>query len=97
MAYKIRWSPKAVAHLQEICNFIGKDSSYYASFFAKKIFSVIESLPKFPKSGRVVPEYQDENIREKIHGSYRIVYRLKDGWIDVAAICHGAKPLDGIK
>lgn len=93
MDLKIRWSPKAVVHLQEICNFIRKDSDRYASLFAKKILMTIECLPQFPKSGRIVPEYQAENIREKICGNYRIVYRLKGELIEIAAICHGARPL----
>lgn len=97
MAFKIRWSPKAVSHFQEICSFIRKDSDHYASFFAKRILKIIELLPEFPKSGRMVPEYQDENIREKIFGNYRIVYRLKNDLIEIAAICHGAKPLDSPK
>ncbi len=96
MAFKIRWSPRAVAHLQGICEFIGKDSEYYASFFAKKVFASIESLPEFPKSGRVVPEYQDENIREKIYGHYQIVYRLEKEWIEIAAVCHGSRLLEKI-
>lgn len=93
MAYKIRWSPRAVAHLQEICGFIAKDSEYYAAFFAKKVMAIVESLVEFPKSGRIVPEYQNENLRERIFGNYRIVYRLKDGAIEIAAISHAARLL----
>ncbi|MFN3395854.1 MAG: type II toxin-antitoxin system RelE/ParE family toxin [Thermodesulfovibrionales bacterium] len=54
------------------------------------------SLPHFPKTGRVVPEYNDENIREKIYQNYRIVYRLKDGVVEIVAICHGSKLLEDI-
>lgn len=93
MAYKIRWSPRAVVHLQEICGFIAKDSEYYAAFFAKKVMAIVESLVEFPKSGRIVPEYQNENLRERIFGNYRIVYRLKDGAIEIAAISHAARLL----
>ncbi len=95
MACKIKWSPQAAAHLREICNFNGKDSKYHSSFFAKRVLTIVESLAHFPKSGRIVPEYQDENIRERICGNYRIVYRLKEGLVEIAVICHGAKPLNG--
>jgi plasmid stabilization system protein ParE len=56
----------------------------------------IKAIPQFPKAGRIVPEYGDENLREKIYGNYRIVYRLKGELVEIVAICHGAKPLDNI-
>ncbi|HHT9138328.1 MAG TPA: type II toxin-antitoxin system RelE/ParE family toxin [Candidatus Wunengus sp. YC60] len=94
MAYKIKWSPRTASNFEDICNYIGKDSEYYASLFAKKVNALIKAIPQFPKAGRVVPEYGDENIREKIYENYRIVYRIKEDFIEIVAICHGAKPLD---
>lgn len=96
MAYKIIWSPRAASNLEEIASHIAKDSNYYAVLFAKKIISIIESIPQYPKAGRVVPEYKDENIREKIYENYRIVYRLKGKTIEVAAISHGSKQLGNV-
>ncbi|MBI1821264.1 MAG: type II toxin-antitoxin system RelE/ParE family toxin [Nitrospirae bacterium] len=89
----IRWSPRAVSNLEDICIYIAKDSRFFASFFAQKVFSIIKSLPKFSKSGRMVPEYGDETIREKIYKNYRIVYRINGPIIEIVAICHGTKPL----
>ena len=96
MALKIRWSPRAASNLEEICNYIAKDSEYYAILFAKKVTAIVNAIPQFPKSGRIVPEYNDENIREKIYEGYRIVYRLKSDLVEIVAICHGAKPLETI-
>jgi plasmid stabilization system protein ParE len=93
MALKVKWSPRAVSNLEESYNYIAKDSEYYAIFFAKKVTTMVEAIPQFPKSGRVVPEYGDENLREKIYGNYRIVYRLTGELIEIVAVCHGAKPL----
>ena len=66
MVKKIRWSPKAADSFEDICNFIGKDSEFYACMFAKKIIEIITDIPLFPESGRIVPEYQDSKLREKI-------------------------------
>ena len=96
MAYKIIWSPRAASNFEDICNYIAKYSKYYASLFAKRINAIIKNIPQFPKSGRAVPEYKDDNLREKIYKNYRIVYRIKGDFIEMAAICHGAKPLDDI-
>lgn len=54
----------------------------------------MERLAVFPRMGRVVPEYGDERIREVGYQNYRIIYRLRDGTIEVAAIHHGARLLD---
>jgi len=93
---RIRWAPGAVADLEDICDFISRDSEHYAALFAKRIIEIIENIPDFPLSGRIVPEYEDENIRERIYGNYRIVYRLKGGFIEIAAICNSVKPLKDI-
>ncbi|MCK4641449.1 MAG: type II toxin-antitoxin system RelE/ParE family toxin [Candidatus Marinimicrobia bacterium] len=69
------------------------NSEIYARIFAKKVLSIVEDIALFPKAGRVVPEYSDPNLRERIYGNYRIVYRLKDGVVEIAAICHGAQLL----
>ena len=96
MAQKIRWSPRAASNFEEICNYIAKDSEVYAIIFAKKVYGIIKSIPQFPKAGRIVPEYGDENIREKIYENYRIVYRIKGDFIEIVTICHGAKQLENI-
>jgi len=56
----------------------------------------VEDIPSFPKVGRIVPEYNDENLRERIYGNYRIVYRLKEDFVEIAAICHGSQLLERI-
>lgn len=69
---------------------------YYAAFFAKKILLIVKTIPQFPLAGRVVPEYQDENLREKLYENYRLVYRIKADVIEIVALCHGARLLENI-
>ncbi len=54
---------------------------------------MVEDMATFPRIGRIVPEYRDPNLRERIYSNYRIVYRMKDEVVEIAAICHGAQPL----
>lgn len=96
MALKIKWSPRAAANFEDICNYIARDSEYYAALFARKVNAIIKFIPQFPKAGRIVPEYGDENLRERVYGNYRIVYRLKKELVEIVTICHGAKLLDDI-
>ena len=79
MAYKIRWSPRAASNFEDICNYIAKNSDLYATIFAKRVNAIIKVIPQFPKARRVVPEYGDENLREKIYENYRI----KRGFIEL--------------
>ncbi len=55
MDFRIRWAPRAVSHLEQICKYISQDSETYARIFAKKVLSIVEDIPSFPKAGRVVP------------------------------------------
>ena len=52
-----------------------------------------EPISTQPFSGRKVPEYETEDIRELIEKTYRIIYRLKQDQIDVLAVIHGAQLL----
>ena len=36
----------------------------------------------------------EENIREIIVGSYRVIYRIRDGDVQILTIHHGARVLD---
>lgn len=50
-------------------------------------------LSRFPRSGRKVPEFDDDNIRELLAYSYRIVYRVQDNEVLVSAVIHGKRTL----
>jgi toxin ParE1/3/4 len=49
-----------------------------------------QQIAEFPLSGRRVPEYDIDQIREVIEGSYRIIYYIKPDQIDVIAVIHGS-------
>lgn len=73
--------------------YIAKDSPLYADVFVDRLIGSAERLQEFPRSGRIVPEYADPDIREVIVGSYRIVYRLRGGAVEIATVFHSARPL----
>ena len=53
-----------------------------------------ESIALLPEAGRIIPEYNDSKLRERICGNYRIVYRLKNDTVEIAAVCHGSRLLE---
>lgn len=74
MDLKVVWSPEAIEDLESIAEYIGRDSEFYARAVATKIVEVIRSIETFPWIGRVVPELEEEKIRERFVYSYRVVY-----------------------
>ena len=90
---KIRWTVGARRDLHEIINYIADDSPAYAINFAERIILAVDRLETFPKLGRIVPEYQDTNVRELIVGNYRVVYRIQGNHIGIAAIAHASRDL----
>jgi len=82
------WVPSALDDLRKIKEYIARDSTNYASKFIEGAFDATERLSVFSKSGRIVPEYQNPNIREIGYGSYRIIYELVDDGVFVVAVIH---------
>lgn len=93
MAFKIIWSAQAREDLRDIVTFIAQDNPQVAESFGYQLMSKVDVLAQFPRIGRVVPEEQDENVREIILRPYRIVYQIADQEqiIAVARVWHGAR------
>ena len=94
MAYRVAWSPRAIEDLEAIAQYISADSNAYAATVVKTILNATRNLSRFPFAGRIVPELGDENIREWFAYSYRVIYRVDDRTVTIAAIVHGKRLLD---
>jgi toxin ParE1/3/4 len=91
---KINWTPVSLEDLKNIFDYISEDSNRYAQITVNKIYLRVSSLTKQPYSGRIVPEFNDKNIREIIDGNYRIVHEIiNDYQIDILRIFHSARIL----
>ena len=94
MAYQIEWSPRAVEDLEAIAQYIAGDSTAYAAAIVETILGTTRKLSPFPLSGRIVPELGDSSIREWFAYSYRIIYKIDEEVVTIAAIIHGKRLLD---
>ena len=52
----------------------------------KDVICCVERLGDFPESGRIVPEFGIENLREVIHPPFRIVYRLDESRVRIIRV-----------
>lgn len=89
----VHWTDAAQRHLAAIHHYIAQDSPEYAKRTVDQLTRRSQQLAAFPQSGRIVPEYQMEQIREVIEGSYRIIYYIKSDQIDVLAVIHTARDI----
>jgi plasmid stabilization system protein ParE len=87
---KVHWTDTAEGHLDAIYAYIALDSPEYAKRMVDRLTRRSQQLADFPLSGRRVPEYDADQIREVIEGPYRIIYHIKPDQVDVVAVIHGA-------
>jgi len=90
------WSIPARNDLKQIYEYIAKDSRYYATNVVENIVSKAENLDEFPEIGRVVPEIGDENVRELIIYSYRLIYEVVLNDVQIFAIIHGKRDFSSL-
>jgi toxin ParE1/3/4 len=91
---KVAWTDSAIQALNDIGEYIAKDSERYAKMVVQHLIESTGLLESHPKAGRIVPEFNKKNIRELIRGSYRIVYRIVDFTrIDILTVHHSARLL----
>ena len=87
------WSDPAKADLRSIHDFIAHDSRHYAKKVTQDIVAKTDILDELPRVGRMVPEIDNENIRELSLYSYRILYEIKEPDIVVLAVIHKRRDL----
>ena len=87
------WTINAKNDLKEIYEYIAIDSKYYANTFVEKIRNTTKKLKKYPNIGRIVPEYNLDEIRELIYQNYRIIYKISKKKLYIVSIFHAARDL----
>lgn len=97
MDSQIVWSPEAVADVEAIANYIARDSAAYAQAVVERILEAARQVGEFPFLGRMVPELAQATIRERFVYSYRLIYRIRNDTITIAAVIHGRRLLRSIR
>jgi len=87
----VHWTDTAQDHLDAIYAYIAQDSPEYALRMVDRLTRRSQQIAEAPLSGRRVPEYDMDRIREVIEKPYRIIYHIKPDQIDVIAVLHGAR------
>jgi plasmid stabilization system protein ParE len=91
--YGLTWAPAARLDLKDLAAYIAEDNPAAARSFVRSVFQNVERLSEFPESGRMVPEFNDRQIREVVRKPCRIVYRIKreERNIEIVRVWHAAR------
>lgn len=81
---EIVWSAVALRRIEEIANFIAKDSPSTASKFIDQSIHSVDRLSRHPLSGSVVPE--NVAFRRVVFKKYRVIYRILGKIIQIVTV-----------
>jgi len=88
---KVRFTPSGRSQFLRAVSYILRDKPQAALRFRKKAERALRRLARYPKSGRLIPEFPDLPFREVIVPPYRFFYRREGKTIWVVACWHGAQ------
>ncbi len=96
MVRPVKWALTALDDLEKAANYIEKDSPRYASILVQESFQAAKSLEQWFERGRIVPEIENQNIRELFVMNYRLVYQITRDSVFILGFIHGSRNLETV-
>ena len=87
------WTEPALKDLNNITEYISKDSEFYASKLTKKIFEITKKLASYPDIGKPVEELKPLPYKEILFKKYRIIYRATSSKVYIISVQHSSRLL----
>jgi toxin ParE1/3/4 len=95
---EISWTEQSLEDINNIAEYIAKDSVKYANIQVELFFERTHILKTMPLSGKITPELNKPKIRELNSGNYRIIYKIvSKNQIDILTVHNGYKLLKKTK
>lgn len=92
---EIIWTEHAILDWESVAAYHSSTSVRHTNLIMQEIERSVARLGAFPKSGRVVPELANINIREVVTNRYRIIYEISNEQVFVLTIHPCLLPLGG--
>jgi toxin ParE1/3/4 len=91
--FKIVWSDRAIADLEELCAYIASDNPEAAYKTGRGILEHVRTLATFPFIGPTYPRGNQDHAREIIYRPYRIFYEVNEEAraVNILHVRHGAR------
>ena len=90
---QIIWTEPALQDLNDIAEYIALDKVGAAKRLVQKVFSSVERLGQFPKSGRKPPELEDSRYLEVVLNPCRIFYRIENDIVIILYVMRSERKL----
>jgi plasmid stabilization system protein ParE len=87
---------EAKLDLLRIGDYIAKDNPARAVSFVQELREATMQLDRLHALYAVIPRYQTQRIRRRIHGNYLVFFRVDEKQVMVLRILHGAMDLDSL-
>ena len=95
---QIIWTDSALQDLNDIGDYISKDSTHYAEITVVRLFESVDILESYPFIGVKSPDFGNESIRQIVKGDYRIVYQIiNELRIDILTVHNCARLISNTK
>ncbi len=88
---RIYWTAASRDDLHSIRRYIDRDSPAVAKTFVKRLITEAGRLSRFPNLGEVVLSRDGEEIRQILHGNYRLLYRVVGSKVEILRVTHAAR------
>jgi plasmid stabilization system protein ParE len=93
---RIRYTPRAVSDLIEICDFLRERNPVAARAVENRIRASIDTLLQFPSGGRTLEQRPDVRVMPVLRYPYLVFYSVLGEELRVLHIRHGARqPISG--
>lgn len=79
--------------LDDAITYVAQDSPPAAERLLIQALDAASSLDAFSERGRVVPEFNQPNVREVLVQRYRLLYEVTPAEVQILAFVHGARDL----
>jgi toxin ParE1/3/4 len=93
---KVGFSILAKVDLFDIEAAIAEANPARAATFTTEIRKKCLGLAEMPHAFQIVPGYEAQELRRRVHGSYLIFYRIVGDTIEILRILHGARDYESL-
>jgi len=91
----ISFAESAVCDLEEVQAWYAEQGvKDVGTRLVERIFQRVDALAEHPDMGRVVPEFDQQFLREMIHPPFRIVYRLDSRQVKIVRVWRSERLLN---
>lgn len=90
---EVIFTDRFLDRVEEFSDYIALDNIPKAVAWTEDIFNNCQKLQANSNIGRMVPEFRRPEIRELIHGDYRLIHEVKASQIDMLTVWHTSQRL----